>query len=174
MCCLTFKSCIENLPCHPSRRVSPCKPLFHIIRHLHTQSDPHLPAMAGNRDGDMTWCVAHQTPIPPPGSSLSPAPSVSPGIVDAINVSGIALTSFSCLVHSILDGARAASGIGLRGERFAGGAEAGIVHGLLQSIILPAKDVVCVLPVTSTVLISNLLPQQWKRLQVFFCWGGGG
>ncbi len=66
----------------------------------------------------------------------------------------VALTSFSSLGHGVLDGARAADRVRLRRERPARGAKAGVIHGLLQGVVLPAEDVVGMLSVSGAGLVS--------------------
>lgn len=54
-------------------------------------------------------------------------------------------------MHGGLESAVVGRGEGLGGVTAAGSAKAAAVHGLLQSIVLPAKDVVAVLSVTGTI-----------------------
>ena len=57
------------------------------------------------------------------------------------------LTAFIVLLDKALDGALVGLVKGLGGQALASGAEAAVVHGVLQGIVLPAKNVVAVLSV---------------------------
>jgi hypothetical protein len=64
-------------------------------------------------------------------------------------------TSFSDLVHSVLDRTLVLDVGALRGQRFAGGTEAGAVHGLLEHIVLPAEHIVGMLAISGALFRSE-------------------
>jgi hypothetical protein len=61
-----------------------------------------------------------------------------------------ALTAIVIFIDRRFDGARVGLVEGLGGQTVAGGAEAAVVHGMLEGVVLPTEDVVAVLAVAGT------------------------
>ncbi len=70
------------------------------------------------------------------------------------------LTALSGLGNRVLDGALVGCGERLRVDALAGGAEAAAVHGSLQSIVLPSKNVIRVLAVARAGSVSDTRSEQ--------------
>lgn len=70
---------------------------------------------------------------------------------------GVVLTAFVILLDNGLDSALVRLVEALSGQALAGGAEAAVVHGVLQRIVLPAKYVVTVLSVAGAGYCASVL-----------------